>query len=131
MRFEPDERVKFAVAMTPIGIALELKPLIRQVYEPFVPKQTKDLAALVALGPAVIVIEAKSAGEYENLHSSPAGLLTAESNERFKATLAPTGAAAEERDNETCAYDAETAARSRIDKCTSLAGRFFRMFIGL
>jgi hypothetical protein len=52
---------------------LEFTPLNRQVYEPLVPKQVRDLDAPVALGPAAIVIEAKSAVEYENVHSRPAG----------------------------------------------------------
>jgi hypothetical protein len=40
-----------------------LAPLNRQVYAPFTPKQVKDLAALMALGPAVILIAMKSAAE--------------------------------------------------------------------
>jgi hypothetical protein len=49
--------------MMPSGIVLELTPLSMQVYEPLVPKQVKDLAALVALAPAVKVAAEKSAVE--------------------------------------------------------------------
>jgi hypothetical protein len=66
-----------------------------------VPKQLRDLAALVALGPALTLSAVKSAGEYENVHCSPAGCATAEVNERSKETLPPTGAMPEERDNDT------------------------------
>jgi hypothetical protein len=63
LRFEPEERVKIPVATTPLDIVLTLAPLNRQVYAPFTPKQVKDLAALMALGPAVILIAMKSAAE--------------------------------------------------------------------
>jgi hypothetical protein len=59
------------------------------------------LAALVALGPGVTLSAVKSAGEYENVHSSPAGCADAEVNERFKETLPPAGAMPEESDNDT------------------------------
>jgi hypothetical protein len=80
---------------------LALKPLNRQVYEPLLPKQVNDLAALVALGPGVTLIAVKSAGEYENVHSRPAGCATAEVKERSKETLPPVGATTEGRDNAT------------------------------
>jgi hypothetical protein len=49
--------------MMPSGIVPEFTPLNMQVYEPFVPKQVNDLAALVALAPAVNVAAEKSAVE--------------------------------------------------------------------
>jgi hypothetical protein len=87
--------------MTPFGIVLAFRPLNRQVYEPLVPKQVRDLDAPVALGPAVMVIAVKSAGEYENVHSRPAGCVTAEVKERFRVTLPPAGAMPDERDKDT------------------------------
>lgn len=65
------------------------------------PKQFNDLAAAVALGPGVKVIELKSAVEYENVHSSPAGCETAEVRDRSKETLPPATPVPEARDNET------------------------------
>jgi hypothetical protein len=82
-------------------MVLGFRPLSRQVYEPLVPKQVRDLDAPVALGPAVMVIAVKSAGEYENVHSRPAGCVTAEVKERFKVMLPPAGAMPDERDNDT------------------------------
>jgi hypothetical protein len=41
----------------------------------------------------------KSAEEYENVHSSPAGCTAAEVKERFKETLPPVVAVPEERDS--------------------------------
>jgi hypothetical protein len=108
-----------------------LAPLNRQVYAPFTPKQVKDLAALMALGPAVILIAVKSAAEYEIFHSSPAGLLVAELNERFRETLPPASAVPEERAIETCAEATETEARRRVEESASRAGQHFRMFMSL
>lgn len=96
-----------------------------------VPKQVNDLAALVALGSAVMLIAVKSAGEYENFHSSPAGSLAAELKERFSRTLPPTGAIPEESDNETCAELIETEANTNVDKSVSLRKQHCRMFISL
>ena len=101
MRLVPEERVKIPVAMIPFGIVLALMPLSRQVYEPLAPKQVKDFAALVALAPGTTLIEVKSAEEYENVHSSPAGCTAAEVKERFKETLPPVVAVPEERDSDT------------------------------
>ena len=101
LRLEPEERIRTAVATTPFGIVLEFKPLRRHVYEPLVPKQVRDFAALPGLVPAVTLIAVKSAGEYENVHSSPAGCAVAEVNERSKETLPPRGAMPEERDINT------------------------------
>ena len=117
--------------MTPFGIVLVLRPLNKHLYEPLVPKQVNDFAALAALGPAMILIAAKSAGEYENLHSSPAGLLTAEFDERFRVALPPTGAVPEEKDKETCADVIETGAKSRVEKSASLANQYCRISISL
>jgi hypothetical protein len=85
--------------------------------------------ALVALAPGVTLIAVKSDGEYEKLHSSPAGALTAELNERLRATLPPTSDVPEDRAKETCADDPETAARRRTGKSINRAGRSCRMFI--
>ena len=115
--------------MTPLGIVFVLRPLNTQVYEPLVPKQVNDLAALVAPGPAVMLIAVKSAGEYENFHSSAAGSLSAELKERFSGTLPPTGATPEERDNETCAELIETQANAKVDKSVSLRKQHSRKFI--
>ena len=65
--------MRIPVATTPFGIVLVFKPLNRQVYDPLLPKQLSALAALVALAPGTTLIEVKSAEEYENVHSSPAG----------------------------------------------------------
>ena len=117
--------------MTPLDIVFSFAPLNTQVYAPLAPKQVRDLAALVALGPAVILIAVKSAIEYEIFHSNPAGLLAAELNDRFRETLPPAGAVPEARDNETCAEVVGTDARRRVEKSTSLAGQDFRVFISL
>jgi hypothetical protein len=113
-----------------LGIVLSFAPLNTQVYAPLAPKQVRDFAALVALGPAVILIAVKSAGEYEIFHSSPAGLLAAELKERLRVALPPAGAVPEERDNETCADVVETAASRSVEKSASRAGQDFSMFIG-
>jgi hypothetical protein len=112
-----------------LGIVLTLAPLNTQVYAPLAPKQVRDFAALVALGPAAILIAVKSAGEYEIFHSSPAGLFAAELKERLRVTLPPAGAVPEERDNETCAEVVETAASRSVEKSASRAGHDFSMFI--
>jgi hypothetical protein len=117
--------------MMPFAIVLSFAPLNTQVYAPLTPKQVKDLAALVALAPAVILIAVKSAVEYEIFHSSPAGLPPAELNERLTETLPPAGAVPEARDSETCAEAIETDASRTVEKGTSRAGQHFRMFISL
>lgn len=95
------------------------------------PKHVSDLPALVALGPAEIVAAVKSAAEYENFHSSPAGLIVPDVSERLMATLPPAGAVAEESANETCAEAIETQARRSVEMSTNLAAGGFGMFIGL
>jgi len=128
LRLEPEERTKLAVTTTPFGIVLAFRPLNRQVYEPFVPKQVRDLDAPVALGPAVTVIAVKSVGEYENVHSSPAGCVAAEVKERFKVTLPPAGATPDERDSDTWAEVGEIERNSRVDKNADLVNQVCRVF---
>lgn len=105
----------------PSGIVLEFTPLNMQVYEPFVPKQVNDLAAPVALAPAVNVAAEKSAVEYVSFHCSPAGLLPVEVNDKFSATLPPACAAPEESAKDTCAGSIGAERMRRANKNTHLA----------
>lgn len=115
--------------MTPRGIVVVLRPLKRQVYEPLEPLQVKDLPALVALGPAVTLIDVKSDVEYVNVHCSPDGCVTAEARERSTETVPPARAVPEDRDKTTCAEVAETERVNRVNKSNDLVTQVRRIFI--
>lgn len=118
--FIPEERVKLPVAMTPSEIVLALRPLSKQVYEPLAPKQVKDLAELAALGPGVTLIALKSAGEYVNVHSRPAGFATEDAMERSRDMLPPAGAVPEDSDSTIWAELKETETSGRINSRSDL-----------
>ncbi len=119
------------MATTPLGIVLELKPDKEQVYEPFAPKQDKDFAALVALAPAATVIPEKSAVEYVNFHSKPAGLVPLDVRDTLSATLPPTGAVPDASDKDTCANNRDEEARIKEGRSVSLLSQEWRKSIGV
>lgn len=93
------------------------------------PLHVKDLPALVALGPAVKLIDVKSDVEYANVHWSPDGCVVADARERSTETVPPARAVPEDRDKATCAEAAEMERDSRVDKSNDLVTQVRRMFI--
>jgi hypothetical protein len=85
------------VATTPFEIAEVLRPHRTQVELPGPLLQEIDLFAPLAAGPTAQLADEKSVAEYARVHSIAAGGTLVALNERFRVTMAPVDAEAEER----------------------------------
>lgn len=86
------ESVAVTTATTPLPIVLAFMPLARQITDPVPALQLIVLPAPVRAGPAVVLREMMSLGEYESVHCKPAGALLAAFKDRFSDRALPLSA---------------------------------------
>src|SRR5262249_439858 len=81
--------LRFAVttATTRLPMAVTFIPLARQISDPVFALQLRVLLALLRADPAAALSELMSLGEYESVHSKPAGLPVPAFNERFSESV--------------------------------------------
>ena len=83
------ERVAVTTATTPLLILVAFMPLARHMTDPVLELQLSVLPAPVRAGPAIVLRELMSLGEYESVHCRPAGTLVAAFKERFSERAPP------------------------------------------